>query len=343
MISLRFLFWSMRRLSSLIHWSLQAFSQASVRLSGILLFLGGFLAIGGCLEALLNSSPLAVSWVPSSWIVILGVLLLLAGMFGLYFQYILRPGIIGIFGAMILMIGAMIAVTGITLLDIFILPWMFKLIGELSGQNDQIQTAIKQAMLGINDATSTIGSGCQNSLAALIGQNCSSMMPAPSILPSANGQSMVNSLLSTVGIAPLDTLHMWGLTFLSGAPLSLGCLLLGLTFLRAELKSRKALLLLILCASLNLASTLPILCTLFPGLFGGLLVNPSSFFVSHLYFLAFFSGVLLFLSIAGLGFTLGCPWKLQIHLPRENMFPLMQRSAPSKLQARSNDRHRDPS
>lgn len=319
MVFLHFSSWPIRRFFSFIHWSLQAFSQASVRLSGILLFLGGLIATGGCLEASLKPSPLAVTWVPSSWIVILGVLLLLAGMFGLYFQYILHPGIIGILGAMMLMIGAMIVVTGIASLDIFILPWIFKL-GEILGQNDQIQTIIKQAMLGMNNATSTIGSslgsGCQNSLAALIGQNCSSTMSASSILPATNSQPTINSSLSAVGIAPLDTLNMWGLTFLSGAPLALGCLLLGLTFLRAELKSRKALLLLISCASFNLASTLPILCTLFPGLLGGLLVNPSSFFVSHLYFLTFFSGVLLFLSIAGLGFTLWYPQRLDRHLSR---------------------------
>ena len=345
MLSLHIFSWSIRRLSSLIHWSLQALSQASVHLNGILLFLGGLIATGGCLEASLNVSPLAVTWVPSSWTVILGVLLLIAGMFGLYLQYILHPGLIGITGAMLLMLGTMIVVAGIATLDIFILPWMFKLIGEISGLNGQMQTAIEQAMLGMNNATSKIesafGSGCSNALTVLIDQGCSSTTLAPSIshmtFPSSNGQSLVNKLLLAVGIAPLDTLKMWGLTFLSGAPLALGCLLLGLTFLRAELKSRRTLLLLIWCASLNLASTLPILCTLFPGLLGGLLVNPSSFFLSHLYFLTFFSGVLLFLSIAGLGFSLWCPWRLDIYLPKT----LMQRSASRRSQPHSNGTRTD--
>jgi hypothetical protein len=273
----------------------------------------------------------------------------MAGMFGLYLQYILHPGLIGITGALMLMLGTMIVVAGIATLDIFILPWMFKLIGEITGLNGQIQTALNQALLGTNDATSKIenafGSGCNNALVALIDQHCSSTTLAPPIshliFPSSNGQSLVNKLLSAVGLASLDTLKIWGLTFLSGAPLALGCLLLGLAFLRAELKSRKTLLLLIWCASLNLASTLPILCTLFPGLLGGLLVNWSSFFVSHLYFLTFFSGVLLFLSIAGLGFSLWCPWKLDIYLPRKNVLPLMQRSASSRPQAHSNGTRTD--
>src|ERR1043166_8375085 len=121
MLSLRLFFWSIRRLFSLMRWSLQALSQASVRVSGILLFLGGFIATGGYLAALWNSSPLAVTWTPSSWAVILGVLVLVAGMLGLYLQYLLRPGIFGRAGAMMLMLGTLVLITGAAPLDIFIL------------------------------------------------------------------------------------------------------------------------------------------------------------------------------------------------------------------------------
>jgi len=322
MLSLRLFFWSIRRIFSLIRWSLQALSQASVRVSGILLFLGGLIATGGYLVALLNPSPLAATWVPSGWTVILGVLVLVAGMLGLYLQYLLRPGIFGRAGVMMLMLGTLVLVTGVATVDIFILPWMFKLIGELSGLNGQMQTAINQAMSGINSATSSIGNamgnGCKNAPSGLASKLCSST-PAPSIphatLPSINSQSMVNKLLAGIGLASLDTLKVCGLAFLSGAPLALGSILLGLTFLRAGLKSRTALLILICCAFLNLSTILPILGMLFPGLLGGLLVASSSFFLSHLSLLDAFSGTILFLSIAWLGFTLWSPWKLQIHLP----------------------------
>lgn len=311
MLSLRLFFWSVRRLYSLLRWSFQALSQASVRVSGILLFLGGLIAAGGYMVASLNPSPLAPTWVPSSWIVILGVLVLVAGMLGLYLQYLLRPGIIGRFGVMMLMLGTLVLVTGAATLDIFILPWMFKLIGELSGLNGQMQTVINQAMSGINSATSslgnTMGNGCK-----LTGQICNSTS-VPSIphaaFPSINSPSLVNKLLSGIGLASLDTLKFCGLAFLSGLPLSLGCLLLSLTFLRAGLKSRMALLILICCACLNLATLLPILGILFPSLLGGLLANLSSFYLSHLSLLDSFSGVLLFLSLAWLGFTLWLPWK----------------------------------
>jgi len=320
MLSLRLFFWSIRRFFSLIRWSLQALSQASVRLSGILLFLGGLIATGGYLVASLYPSPLAVTWVPASWTVILGVLILVTGMLGLYLQYILRPGLFGRTGAMMLMLGTLVVVTGAATLDIFILPWMFKLIGALSGPNGQMQTAINQAMSGINSATSSLGNACKNAQSTLLSQSCSSTSTSvPSIphmnVPAINGQSIVNKLLSEVGLAPLDTLKIGGLAFLSGTPLALGCLLLGLTFLHAGLKSRKALLILICCACLNLGSTLPILGILFPGLLGGLLVHLGSFLLSHASFLDSVSGVLLFLSISWLGFTLWCPWKLYIRLP----------------------------
>lgn len=316
MLSPRLVFRSLRRFYSLFHRSFQALSQASVRISGILLFLGGLIATGGYVVALLNSSPQAPTWVPSSWIVILGVLMLVTGMLGLYLQYLLRPGIIGGFGAMMLMLGTLILVTGVTTIDIFILPWMFKLIGELSGLNSQVQTAINQAMLAINSATSSVGNvmgnGCK-----LAGQICSSTS-VPSLphatLPSINSQSLVNKLLSAIGLASLDTLKICGLALLSGTPLSLGCLLLSLTFLRAGLKSRMALLIIICCAFLNLTTLLPILGILFPNFLGGLLANLSGFFLSHLPFLDSFSGVLLFLSLAWLGFTLWWPWTLQMRL-----------------------------
>lgn len=337
MLSLRLFFWSIRRLYSLLRWSFQGLSQASVRVSGILLFLGGLIAAGGFVVASLNPSPLAPTWIPSSWIVIFGVLMLVTGILGLYLQYLLRPGIIGRFGVMMLMLGTLVLVTGAATVDIFILPWMFKLIGELSGLNGQMQTAINQAMLGINGATSSLGnamgSGCK-----LAGQICSST-PVPSIphaaLPSIDGQSLVNKLLLGIGLASLDTLKICGLAFLSGTPLSLGCLLLGLTFLRAGLKSRIALLILICCAFFNLATVLPILGILFPDLLGGLLANLSSFFLPHLSLLDSFSGTILFLSLAWLGFTLWFPWKIQIHLPWKIHF-LMQRSASRRLDAGSN-------
>jgi hypothetical protein len=50
---------------------------------------------------------------------------------------------------------------------------------------------------------------------------------------------------------------------------------------------------------------------------------------------------LLFLSIAGLGFSLWCPWKLDIYLPRKHTLPLMQRSASRKSEARSNHTRTD--
>jgi hypothetical protein len=322
MLSLRLSFWFIRRLYRLLRWSVQALSQASVRLSGVLLFLGGSIATGGYVVALLNPSPLAPTWVPASWIVILGVLVLVTGMLGLYLQYLLRPGIFGRFGVMMLMLGTLVLVTGAATVDIFILPWMFKLIGELSGLNGQMQTVINQALAGLGSATSSVGS----SVGSVVGKGCKlaaqlcSSKPAPSMphpsLPSLNAQSTVNKLLAGIGLASLDTLKVCGLAFLSGIPLSLGCLVLSLTFLRAGLKSRIALLILACCALFNLATLLPLLGMLLPGLFGGLLTRLGSFFLPHLSLLDAVSGVLLFLSLAWLGFTLCSPWKLHLRWPR---------------------------
>ncbi len=334
MVSLRLFFRSLRQSYSLLHRSFYAFSQASLRISGISLFLGGLIATGGYGVTLLHSSPQAPTWVLSNWIVILGVLVLVAGMLGLYLQYLLHPGIIGRLGIMMLLLGTLVMVTGVVTINIYFLPWMFKLMGELSGLNGQVQTAINQALSGINSATSSIGNVMDNGC-KLAGQACGSTL-IPSLahvtLPSINNESLVNKLLSEVGLASLDTLEICGLALLSGTPLSLGCLLLSLTFLRAELKSRLALFILICCASLNLATLLPILGILFPSLLGGLLANLSSFFFSHLSFFDSFSGILLFLSLAWLGFTLWWPWKLQIRLPWQDPL-LIQRAAPRKPDA----------
>src|SRR5436190_17123460 len=211
MLSLRLFFWSIRRLFAFMRWSLLVLSQASVRISGILLFLGGLIATGRYLVALLNPSPLAVTWVPSNWAVILGVLVLVTGMLGLYLQYLLRPGIFGRTGAMMLMLGTLVLITGAATLDIFVLPWMFKLIGELSGLNGQMQTAISQGVSGTNSATSSIESRCKDILAQ-VSQNCSTRSQLPishATTASPNNESMVNKLLSGIGLASLDTLKIW--------------------------------------------------------------------------------------------------------------------------------------
>ncbi len=218
---------------------------------------------------------------------------------------------------MMLMLGTLTLVTGTATLDIFILPWILKLISQLSSLHGPMPRAISQALSGTNSVSSgianTISTGCKNAL-ELVGQHCSSAIAVPSI-PSLQSQPSVNTLLSQVGLASLDSLKICGLAFLSGAPLALSCLLLSLTFLRAGLRSRMALFMIMFCACLNLGNALPMLGMLFPDFLDGLLLNLGSFFLSHLSFVVSFSGVFLFLSIAWLGFTLWFPWKLHRCLP----------------------------
>jgi hypothetical protein len=289
-------------------------SQILLRATGIIICSGGLLATTGWLLASLKPDPLGPTWNVAIWLVIVGVFLLVLGVLALTSRYILRIGMIGQMGIMVFLLGALALMAGAAAVDLFILPWMAKLFSQFPNFGAALQGAYNTVQTGVNNATSTVtdagSSACKVISNPFGGSSSCSSTSAPSV-PSQKIPSLgIDDILTKIGLPSVSALGTLGLIFLSGAPLAPGCLLVGLVFLMAGLRPRSALLFVIAAALLNLGGQ----------------------FLLHVAFLGPMLGVLLFLSLAWLGFTLWSPWKFALlsrFLPSEGINkPIEARNAP---------------
>ena len=280
------------------------FSRMLLRISGIILSVGALVAVGGWLFASLNPHPLAASWAPSILAVFAGTIIVVVGMWLLYIEHFMQAGLIGRIGAYVLTIGALILIVVVGAIDLVFLPALAHMTTAIPSLTAPIQTALNTTIGGINSSLSTITSGL-NTVGAGLGKAASifssgssgfsiSAPTVPSVsIPNVDGNFLVATFLSVVGLPPLSNLGSWGLGFVSGAPLALGSLLLGVAFLRINVPYRSALRILIVCAALNLLFL---------------------FFV-HIAFFTTVTSLLIFPALAWFGITLWFPWKLHIRLP----------------------------
>lgn len=261
--------------------------------TGIIICLGGLCATAGWLLSTLRPDPLGPTWSLGIWLVIVGALLLVLGILALLSQHILRIGMLGQYGIIIFLLGAIVIVAGAFAIDLFVLPWMAKLFAEFPNLGSVLQSGYNSAQNGVNTATNqtaSTGSSICNTVANPFGGG----NPCPTntnanVVPNQQVPALgVNDLLAKIGLPSVSSLGTLGLIFLSGAPLAPGCLLMAAVFLMAGVRPRSALLLVMLAAFLNLGGQ----------------------FVLHVTFLGPFLGVLLFLSLAWLGFCLWSPWKI---------------------------------
>jgi len=269
-------------------------SQLMQRATGIIICIGGICAMVGWLLATLHPDPLGPTWGLSVWLVVGGVFLLLLGIMALFAQHILRVGMLGQYGIIIFLLGALILMAGALSVNLFILPWMAKLFAQFPNLGTVLQGGYNTVQGGVNSTSTSVtsaGSSACSVLANPFGgsSSCSTSTTGP--VPNQTVPSLsVNDLLAGIGLPSVSTLGTLGLVFLSGAPLAPGCLLVGLVFLLAGVRPRFSLLLLIAAALLNLGGQ----------------------FLLHLAFLGPFLGVLLYLALAWFGFTLWSPWKFSL-------------------------------
>jgi hypothetical protein len=100
----------------------------------------------------------------------------------------------------------------------------------------------------------------------------------------------------------IDVIGNWGHFFLTGGPLAIGALLLGLALLRTKKFPRTTALLLIVCAGLNLICQFLTFQTFL------------TFAAGVLLFLASATGILVFLALAWLGVSILFPEKVNFSL-----------------------------
>ncbi|HEU5383253.1 MAG TPA: hypothetical protein VFV38_48250 [Ktedonobacteraceae bacterium] len=279
----------LRKLFTTIEAFLNKVSRILQQATGIVICLGGLFATAGWLLATMRPDPLGPTWNVSVWLVIVGSLLLVLGILALLSQHILRVGMIGQYGIIIFLLGAIVAIAGAFAVDLFILPWMAKLFAQFPNLGSVLQNGYNTVQSGVNSTVNTGSSLCNTITNPFGGSN--SCSTSSTVVPNQQVPSLgVNDLLAQIGLPSLSSLGTLGLVFLSGAPLAPGCLLMAAVFLLAGVRPRSALLLVMLAAFLNLGGQ----------------------FLLHLAFLGPFLNVLLFLSLAWFGFSLWSPWKLSL-------------------------------
>jgi hypothetical protein len=267
-------------------------SRILQQVTGIIICLGGLCATAGWLLSILHPDPLGSTWNVGVWLVIVGSLLLVLGILGLLSQYILRVGIVGQYGIIIFLLGGIVVIAGAFAVDLFILPWMAKLFAQFPNLGSVLQNGYNTVQSGINTTTnqaaSTGSSLCNTITSPFGGGNSCPTSSNANVVPNQQVPSLgVNDLLARIGLPSISSLGMLGFVFLSGAPLAPGCLLMSAVFLVAGVRPRSALFLVMLAAFVNLGGQ----------------------FLLHVTFLGPLLGVLLFLSLAWLGFSLWFPWK----------------------------------
>src|SRR5579862_9864573 len=137
----------------------QQFSRLWQRGSGLLLLIGGALATGGWLTASINQNPLSGVWTGAVWAVIVGAVLILMGMMGLYTQHALHAGMIGLYGLLFLFGGTLLLAVGAGVVDLVILPRLFKAVSQVPNLTAQLQNVVNSASQDVNTATSTVTNG----------------------------------------------------------------------------------------------------------------------------------------------------------------------------------------
>src|SRR5579862_8834159 len=89
---------------------LKKVSAILIKATGIIICLGGLAATIGWLIASLHPDPLGPTWGLSIWLVIAGVFAIVIGVMALSAQYMLRIGVIGQYGIMFFLLGALILI-----------------------------------------------------------------------------------------------------------------------------------------------------------------------------------------------------------------------------------------
>jgi hypothetical protein len=94
--------------------------------SGIGLLLGGLLALIGTLIQGVNANPLGPAWVPTTALVLIGEMLILAGLPGMYARQAYQAGTLGLVGFILFFLSGLMQGVGGSVINLFFLPWLLQ-------------------------------------------------------------------------------------------------------------------------------------------------------------------------------------------------------------------------
>lgn len=96
------------------------------RFSGLGLLIGGLLALLGTLIQGVNDNPLGPAWVPTTVLVVIGELMLVAGLPGMYVRQADKAGTLGLVGFLFFFFSVLMQAGGGGVTNLFFLPWLLQ-------------------------------------------------------------------------------------------------------------------------------------------------------------------------------------------------------------------------
>jgi hypothetical protein len=252
-----------------------------LRIGALLMGAGGLVAVLGEMLNLWNTDPSSGGWFVSMGLVVLGTLVFIYGL-NMYAQLSDTINLLGLLGSGLLFLGGLLTIVGSIAINVVVLPM-------LSGMAVAIATVINAPGAAAQTATNSVTSGMNtftNGAANLFGQSSNSATIPAVTVPSVNGMDLVNKMLIGMHLPTLAQISQWGHVFSSGGLLTVGCLLLGISLLRARSFPRTTCYVLMAAAGLNLVS---------------------QFFSPLLPVVTTLAGVLLFATLAWLGVSILFP------------------------------------
>jgi hypothetical protein len=222
------------------------FSRKS-RFVAVLIVLGCLLAAAGEVVNASNMDVLSSSWRFSLGLIVVGTFILLLGLSPLASMED-QVGEYGFAGCHLLVLGGLLLIIGTVALDWIILPFLLSLANTIAATINGPATSTQDALNKVISSINSLGGSILQKLLP----GATPHIPSAHI-PRASGIDLVNKALIELHFPTIDRLTWWGHFSLSGGPLAVGCLILGLALPRKYTSPIPALLLIVF-ALLNVLS-----------------------------------------------------------------------------------------
>ena len=196
--------------------------RRKLRFGGALMIIGGLVAAAGEIVNIQNMDVLSSSWRLSLELIVIGMFILLIGL-STFASVSDRVSGFGFVGSTLITLGGLLLIIGTIALDWIILPFLINLANTIAATINQPAAATQGEL---NNVIATLN--------GLGGSTLQKLFPgavphiSPVHIPMANGKDLVNSVLVQLNVPTIDRLQWWGHFSLSGGPITLGCLLLGI-------------------------------------------------------------------------------------------------------------------
>ncbi len=200
--------------------------QRKSRFGAAFLIIGCLLAAVGEIVNLQSMDVLSSSWHVSLGLIIVGTFIMLIGLFPFAFvsEQINGPGLLG---CTLLLPGGLLLIIGTATLDWIILPFLLNLGNALAAAINGPATETQNALNKIISSLNGLGDSVLQKLFPTSTPHIS-----PVHIPKADGIVLVNKVLVGLHLPTMDRLLWWGHFSLSGATLTIGSLILGISLLR---------------------------------------------------------------------------------------------------------------